>query len=136
MECFPVLWLFCTQHSCLEHNFVSVKGDQVSQRWLIDIIDPNNHLIRCLLRLGEFYFRLSDKKRILNMHSDSLFEFQTLGETVTLMDENIPCFTTDKGNTLQEKHDALSFDCSISTSFYLPYSTFLIQALDTGIIAA
>ena len=89
----------------------TVFSDQASLRWLLTITEPSGRLTRWRLRLNKFDFEGRYKKGICNTQADALVQLQTLGETMSDIDDDIPCFILE-GDTIihQDNLDFISQD--------------------------
>lgn len=56
----------------------------------MEISEPDRRLMRWRLLHGELHLQVVYKKKIVNTQEDALCRLQTLGDTVTPVDEEIP----------------------------------------------
>lgn len=72
--------------------------------WLLSIQRPSGRLLRWGIRLAELDFELAYKNRKANVHANALSRFETLAETITDDDVDIPSFRSEKEETFKLSH--------------------------------
>ena len=95
-ECLAVVWACTVLRPYLQGAPFMVHTDQASLRWLLSTTDGTGRLMRWRLRLSEFDFEVKYKKGSTNSVADCLSRLSTRGETVTEIDDEIPCFVLDE----------------------------------------
>jgi len=107
-ECLAVVWACGVLRPYLQGAPFVVHTDQASLRWLLTTTDGTGRLMRWRLRLSEFDFDVRYKKGTKNSVADCLSRLRTLGDTVTEIDDQIPCFHLDEAREIDEipqEHD-------------------------------
>ena len=61
-----------------------------------------------------FYFVINYTKCNTHVHSDALSRLQTLGETETDVDDDLPCFLTTAPEEHEETHELANADDALS----------------------
>ncbi|CDF38384.1 unnamed protein product [Chondrus crispus] len=95
-ECLAVIWAVQTLRPYPYGEHFIVHTDHASLRWLMNVKDPSGRLIPWRLRLSEFDFEIKYKRGKANSQADALSRLRTAGETVHEIDDEIPCFMSER----------------------------------------
>ena len=116
-ECLAIIWAVMTLRPYLLGVEFDLNTDHSSLRWLMNITDPSDGLLRWRLRLSEFDFAINYKKGSRNLQADAMSRLSTLGETTVEPDYEIPSYTVESSDT--DKDEEVEF---LENSFGLFYS--------------
>ena len=110
-ECLSAVWAMLTLRPYLLGDEFVLNTDHYALKWLMTVQNPSGRLLRWRLRLCEFHFVINYAKGSTHVHADALSRLQTLGETETDVDDDLPCLTIEAPEEHEEtQHEYFDSD--------------------------